>query len=165
MKKSYKNSVAEFQLIEQFWLQLYIISYQKRIKLKILMRRSEATHMENRNQRLFLNSSYLYWFTVGNLGLYSFFSSMIYRQTYRDFFCFSFTHDCFRANNNTYVPFYKRHTKNRKFICILCMYFWSSSLLFLTSESWKETILISFPWNFWHDSQWHFFHCDFPIYW
>ena len=38
--------------------------------------------------------------------------------------CFSFTHDCFRADNHKYVPC----TINRKFICIVCMYFWSSSL-------------------------------------
>ena len=51
------------------------------------------------------------------LERYRFFSSTIYRQTYIVIsdsiviICFSFTHDCFTAENNRYVPFYTCHNQ------------------------------------------------------
>ena len=49
-------------------------------------------------------------------------------------------------------------TINRKFVCTVCMYSWSSSLLFVTSKSW-----ILFPWSILLDSQWRF--ADISITW
>ena len=48
-------------------------------------------------------------------------------------------------------------TINRKFICIVCTYFWSCLLLFLTSKSWKDCPhLISMECLTWLTT-WHFF--------
>ena len=49
-------------------------------------------------------------------------------QKYRDY-VFSFTYDCFRADNHRYVPFYKRHNKLQiHFALCVC-----TSVLFLIS--------------------------------
>ena len=50
VKKSFKT--VEFKSIQQFCLQLDIVSQQKQRKFEMPMRRSEATPVETRNQRL-----------------------------------------------------------------------------------------------------------------
>ena len=54
MWKCSKHSKAEFQSIQQFWLQLDIVSQHKKYKYKCRRGGSEATHSETRNRRLFL---------------------------------------------------------------------------------------------------------------
>ena len=56
------------------------------------------------------------------------------------------------------------------FTCIVCMYYWSSSLICFSVPKAEKTVLILFPWSFWLDSQWricliaiYFLNRDLPI--
>ena len=95
------------------------------------------------------------------LGRYQIFSSTIYRQTYIVIFdgivivFFSFTHNCFRADNHRYLSFYKHHNKSQIHLHSMHMY---------VLPKVKKTVLISFPCNFWlFLIAIYFVNCDFPI--
>ena len=91
---------------------------------------------------------YSYWYKLGLGDIYFF----VYRQTFIAIFdsipiiCFSFTHDCFRADNHRYVPFYKHDNKSQyTFAECVCT---SEVVRFCFSLVKPERLLISFPWNF-----------------